>query len=475
MSARLLTAVLSVIHCDHCFSLLSLMSFSSSNSRRISIQSMPAELLARTFELGLLSFSTSYSVFGPSPSRYSQHIEHLSQVCVFWRDVALGNSHLWIHLHITPSTHLPRIMAWVNRSGTQKLHIHIDYSNTRHLGVTACAKYRDIMLCLIPHIDRWAFFSARLSSPWVCLIKSYCSDLTAPHLTVAHVADICHDGIIAVRWPDSDPPPSIILPFGIRSHIPNLKTLVLAGISPQALGLGFYSSITEMTWSGFGVSVQPSWHETVDILMSCPSLLQWNLDISCLSTLPLAGAPVLASNIASLELRSSDVAVYQLMCFLSLPRLRALALDFDFDSTTSSHHFMSCSHLFCHLDSLELLRLGANWLYAVRLYSLLGGLEHLHLGNVSIHFWHVLADISSSAPPLCPSLKSFSMCGLDAKQLVRFFRYRARMGVPIVVSRLIYGGVSDIDDLNWLSYNMVEFSVEPCGRLDITARTRWNL
>lgn len=154
------------------------MSFSSPSADHSPVGRVPAEVMARTFELGVLSFSTGLSVFGRNPSHYLRYLENLAQVCVFWREIALSTSRLWVNLYITTSTQLPRILAWIARSGVQKLRIHINYSFPHFL--TVFTPFDNIMQCLIPHVHRWVELTASLVGPWglspeVLLQRHFCA------------------------------------------------------------------------------------------------------------------------------------------------------------------------------------------------------------------------------------------------------------------------------------------------------------
>lgn len=262
-----------------------------------------------------------------------------SQVCRYWRVVALSCPRLWSSLHVHPSKgskHLENLLARsqghtidvcfcpVPNMTPKPPAVHTNVQQHLSLPPIYTQQYHPDM-CLTPHVvSILAPHAARLRSfelhatvpgTWLTLLPLITSP--APNLRTLHIYTKLHHDVARV-------------PF-FASHTPRLRNVQITGAFPVAQQTLLHN-LTFLRLEGVPTAYRPTTRQLSDILKACPDLVSLSL---------LDAGPVPASEndpLAGLGPRGGDEdGDRQRVAEINLFRLRAFAFrDTDIHLTTNT-------------------------------------------------------------------------------------------------------------------------------------------
>lgn len=262
-----------------------------------------------------------------------------SQVCRYWRVVALSCPRLWSSLHVHPSKgskHLENLLARsqghtidvcfcpvpnmipkpppAQTSIQQHLSLPPIYTQQYHPDMCLTPH---VVSILAPHAARLRSFELHATVPgtWLTLLPLITSP--APNLRTLHIYTKLHHDVARV-------------PF-FASHTPQLRNVQITGAFPVAQQ-SLLHNLTFLRLEGVPTTYRPTTKQLSDILKACPDLVSLSL---------LDAGPVPASDndpLAGLGPRSGDEeGDKRPAAEISLPRLRAFAFrDTDIHLTTNT-------------------------------------------------------------------------------------------------------------------------------------------
>lgn len=261
-----------------------------------------------------------------------------SQVCRYWRVVALSCPRLWSSLHVHPSKgskHLENLLARsfghtidvcfcpvpnmipkppAAQSSVQQ-HLSLPPIYTQQYHPDMCLTPH-IVSILAPHANRLRSFELHATVPgtWLTLLPLITSP--APNLRTLHIYTKLHQDVARVPF------------FG--SHTPQLRNVQITGAFPTAQQ-SLLHRLTFLRLEGVPTAYRPTTVQLSDILKACPELISLSL---------LDAGPIPASEndpLAGLGPPTADEKDGKRRLKTQLPRLRAFAFrDTDIHLTTTT-------------------------------------------------------------------------------------------------------------------------------------------
>ena len=262
-----------------------------------------------------------------------------SQVCRYWRVVALSCPRLWSSLHVHPSKgskHLENLLARSQGhtidvcfcpvpnmipklpavQTTVQQHLSLPPIYTQQYHPDMCLNPHVVSI-LAPHAARLRSFELHATVPgtWLTLLPLITSP--APNLRTLHIYTKLHHDVARV-------------PF-FASHTPQLRNVQITGAFPVAQQ-SLLHNLTFLRLEGVPTAYRPTTRQLSDILKACPDLVSLSL---------LDAGPVPSSEndpLAGLGARESDDdGDRQRVAEIPLFRLRAFAFrDTDIHLTTNT-------------------------------------------------------------------------------------------------------------------------------------------
>lgn len=192
------------------------------------VHSLPVELLARVFSLGMPG-----GVYPEFPPNDEEPFEILvSHVCRHWRNIALNTPALWTTIHFRLVPHMNRAQFYLKRSQRHLINILVDTcALEEHVsGVTLFRQeFMPIFKLVIPHIERWKSLSLKVRDG-ECKLGARTALSTcgvAPKLEYLQLWHI-------ENWENAErlitqirPPPVVVF----DKSLPSLKHIVLIGVN----------------------------------------------------------------------------------------------------------------------------------------------------------------------------------------------------------------------------------------------------
>ncbi|OCH88457.1 hypothetical protein OBBRIDRAFT_734375 [Obba rivulosa] len=191
------------------------------------IYSLPVELLARIFHLGVLD--APHPDHAPPGHTFEVLVSH---VCAHWRAVALHTSYLWTTIHFRIVPHLARARTYLTRNTKQLVDIFVDTcAQDDHVpGVTLFRdEFHPVFDIVLSHIARWRSLALKVRDlqckAGARAILSSCGP--APALTSLQLWHIEDWGTSERLYTAIGPPPVVVF----EGTLPALEHISLVGVN----------------------------------------------------------------------------------------------------------------------------------------------------------------------------------------------------------------------------------------------------
>ncbi|KAH9949868.1 hypothetical protein B0H21DRAFT_777104 [Amylocystis lapponica] len=242
-----------------------------------SIHSLPVELLARIFFLGLCDDPEPDQQLPGDPT-----FEVLaSHVCQYWRDVALRTPNLWTTIHLRTFPHIDRARHYLARSTRHPLNVIVD-TCTEDDYQPGHLLFRDEFLPLFdivtPHISRWRSLVLKVRD-LTCkaharTVLSTCG--AAPILDFLQLWHIEEWGSPERLYTAIGPPPVVVF----AGSLPSLRTISLIGVNLPWLHSPFLTGLLSIELALHSDDVRIPFNLWRDMLAHSPDLTRLSLTYS---------------------------------------------------------------------------------------------------------------------------------------------------------------------------------------------------
>ena len=447
-------------------------------SRIAAIRSLPNEILAHIFELGVTD------ELEPEPEPEEEVAEEdegqatkvefrllVSQVCRMFREVAICTPSLWTQIHIlylVPGR-INFAQICVERSGGARLDILVDCDdlyteNTPELILR-------LMSILGPHTARFKRFTARLRGFQYLHLVMRELNRPAPELETLELSDINYDK--AFNEVETFEPLDLCGPLTLFGGVtPKLSRIYLDG-AHVAWAKCDFTGLVELRLEHHTQDVRPSYDEFKAIIDASPDLHSLDLcgsapvlseDATEASLYP----PLRLDRLETLHISSiPSEYITILISLLHAPNLQSLSLT-DLDTNDYSAFFRRIVGPPVLFPALTALKLAAVEAEEVAFEALLGALPSVTYLALYFHRLEptLLTCLELQGPKrqvLCPKLDLLKCVGAAAHDIKQVLEKRQQAGFPI--SRLQIDqeteNVGTKSCMEWIRENATVEIIEP--------------